>query len=990
MSLVARYEFNDPSTFTTDATGNGYTLTNVGPVGSIVDATYGTVASFTSVGNKHFSLTSAPSAITGSSSRTFSYWAKFTASGIKILHGQGSSSTTEYRAQTNNGPIKLIRGGVVLDTLNTPYQQWVHVSITYDGISESIYFDGVLDNSENISLNIETGPLWIGGSPRFPTSSTFLGEMLDFRVYDAALSSSDISTLYGSGPNPLPVNWVLDANSKYEISSREHLLQLMNEGTLYSNTGPVPTDWTSSDFIQTIDIDLLGDSTYIKPIGRDPIVGFRGEYDGNGFTISNWVYVDPNYPGASSDSGEYDRVGLFGSLQTTAVVKNVRMAGVCSISGFRGSCGFLAGGILQTTVVYNIEIDLSPGSFITQSNDSTNVPDIGGVLGSISGPGPFVAITLKGELEILTVGVNVGGIVGTVANANITLFRNLATFTSPLNGARVGGIVGRLRYSSVYKVMNAMTGDMNGTNTAGGIAGDARQNNSSQVFSEFVNSMRGTITGDSLSAYGGGVAGYLDQEPGGTVESLFNYMTGDILQPTNADRVGGLAGRGDTNTNMLTSLNAMNGSVRMPTVSDPSSGAEANINTSFGLTYEVDRNINTTPITGLPTDPNTGLPIFDLTATDPDGVVHTFDFVFGNLPREFNQLRIDTSGEYMNFAELQIIDMTGTNIALLGTASGSGGGNGGPSLGNDGGTDYAFSSDPLVNTVVDMYVAGGPVFWTLDLDRAYTLAEINKVVFHNRSGSVEELRAVGNTVSLYSADGGDPEQVGVLTSDLIQEFVITPAPEFLLPTPRVTSISVTVVEVTGATEYRITVTNVASDNTSVAHDSISTGGFVVRGLAPETNYILRLFANSGSGYELVDTESVYTLSNSAGNYDKTAFGSNGSFDLSELDTSSFALLGEVINDVFSTGERLEINLGTRTSKVSFVKRGETASTDDSILVPFDSASGSGQAFTMQLSDTSTVSVAYDETVNTLDIGGTTVQVGSSIVVDGKKLTVKDL
>ncbi len=862
---------------------------------------------------------------------------------------------------------------------NSSYSQYTHAVISKGDVTGPLSID--FDLAENTTEYL-----------------TYLDTVSNSAFTDASLTILDSSAQVvkdyaGNTLFPL-VHWVLDSNSKYEISSPKHLLQLMNNGTLYTDAGSVPPDWTLASFIQTVDIDLEGDSTNIKPIGTETTVGFRGEYDGNGFTISNWVYVDPAYPSVSSDSGEYDSVGLFGSLQSAAVVKNVSMAGVCSISGFRSSAGFLTGVTLQSTSVYNIEIDLSPGSFITNSNDEATVFNIGGVIGSISGAGPFVALTLKGELEILpstsTSGVNLGGIVGSGISTNFILFRNLARFTSPLNGTRVGGIVGRLRYSNMTKMMNAMTGSMNCITTAGGIAGDARQDSASQVFSEFVSSMKGTINGTYIGAYCGGLLGYLDQDPGGTVHSLFNYMTGDVIQPTNADRAGGLIGRGDSNTNILTSINAMNGNVRMPTVSDPSSGAEANINTSFGLTYEVDRNITTTPITGVTTDPNTGLPIFDLTATDPDGYAHTFEFVFGNLPREFNQLKIETSGEYMNFAELEIMDMNGTNIALSGTASGTGGGNGGPSLGNDGGKEHAFSSDPLVNTVVDMYAPGGPVFWSIDLDRGYTLAEINRVVFYNRSGTVESLRANGATVSFYSADGGDPEQVGVLTSDLIQQLVVTPLPEFLLPTPSVSSIGATVAEVTGATGYRITVTDVASGTTRVVHDNVSTGDFVVRGLVPETSYILRLFANSGSGYELVDTENVTTLSNSPSNYDKAIYASNGTFDLSGLDDSSFALLSEVINDVFSTGDTLEVKIGTLNSKVSFVRRGEATSTDDSILVPFDSASGSGQQITMQLSDASTVSVSYDESVNALDVGGATVQVGSSIVIDGKKLTVKDV
>lgn len=825
-----------------------------------------------------------------------------------------------------------------------------------------------------VERNITTTPL---GLPTDPATG--------LPVFDLTSTDPDNVTYtfdFVFGNIPPPVEWVLDANSKYEISSKEHLIQLMNEGTLFENTGTVPTDWRLSSYIQTTDIDLLGDSTDIVPIWCG------GGYDGNGFTVFNWVYVEPSYPSTPT----VDHVGFFDRTYSNAVVKNFRMAGVCSISGFKTQAAFVSSYFLESSSVYNIEVDLSPGSFIQNTNSSSFNTRIGGVCAYIATTGTVTDVTLKGELTITpstnaNTASTMGGIAGDIANSGpCTLLRNLATFPNPLKGQLAGGITGRIYRTSVTKVLNAMTGDITQNPVGsyiGGIAGLVIQNVVSET-SEFVNSMKGNITCNATNSHCAGMFGYLVQDSGATIHSMFNYMTGDITNTFSSSNAAGLVSLGNANTNLTTSINAMNGQVRMPTTNEPSSDAESNIDILFGLTYDIERNITTTPL-GLPTDPEVGLPIFDFIATDPDSVVHTFEFVFGNLPRVFNQFQITSADVYISMAELEIYDMTGTNIALLGTASSNASTNASHApRGNDGNTDPNYSS----GTVTDLHLSTGGVTWTLDLDREYTLAEINKVVFYNRSTS--QARAIGSTIAFNSPDGGAPEQVGVLTSDSIQEFVVTPAPEFLLPTPRVSSISATVVEVAGAFAYRITVTDVAAGTISTAHNGISTGDVTIRRLSPETNYVLQLFANSGSGYELVDTENVTTLANSPSNYDKTTFGSNGKFDLTALDDSSFALLGEVMNDVFTTGEELEINIGARKSKVAFVKRGESVSTDDSILAPFSSTAGSGQAFTMNLSDSSEVSVAYDETDNSLDIGGATVQVGGSIVIDGKKLTANDV
>lgn len=122
------------------------------------------------------------------------------------------------------------------------------------------------------------------------------------------------------------VTWVLDANSKYEVSSREHLIQIMHDGAIYTNAGDVPTPpdnlWGRADYIQTADIDLLGDSTNIRSMGYSS--NWVGEYDGNGFTVSNWVYVEPNFPGPTTTSFR----GFFAWLVCVQSVVSVMMLGL--------------------------------------------------------------------------------------------------------------------------------------------------------------------------------------------------------------------------------------------------------------------------------------------------------------------------------------------------------------------------------------------------------------------------------------------------------------------------------------------------------------------------------------------------------------------------------------------------------------------------------------------------------------------------------------
>ena len=124
----------------------------------------------------------------------------------------------------------------------------------------------------------------------------------------------------------MSVEWV-SSDSKYEISSKNHLLQLMSNGTLFSDTGNPPSDYLSSDYIQVVSIDLESDSN-IQPIGNS-LMPFSGSYDGDNFSITDWSY----------DSLTSDNVGLFG-YTSNSTIRDLNMEGSWTLSGVN-HCGFL-------------------------------------------------------------------------------------------------------------------------------------------------------------------------------------------------------------------------------------------------------------------------------------------------------------------------------------------------------------------------------------------------------------------------------------------------------------------------------------------------------------------------------------------------------------------------------------------------------------------------------------------------------------------------
>lgn len=72
--------------------------------------------------------------------------------------------------------------------------QWHHIVLTFDGVVEKIYVDGVLNNSQNMLLSsaIENAKFIIGASD---IGEHFSGLMASFQMYDYALMEEDIASV---------------------------------------------------------------------------------------------------------------------------------------------------------------------------------------------------------------------------------------------------------------------------------------------------------------------------------------------------------------------------------------------------------------------------------------------------------------------------------------------------------------------------------------------------------------------------------------------------------------------------------------------------------------------------------------------------------------------------------------------------------------------------------------------------------------------------
>lgn len=173
---------NDSTSFVTDRHGNASSALRI--------KNYITEAS----------LTGLPS---GTGGRTISLWVKleaFDPNGVNMLFGFGGSSN-------NAGNIGLIDNtnayysgygsSMVTASTTNNLNLWYHYVFTYDGTVASIYKDGVLLGSDTRTWSTSSSSNFYLGSGIY-SQPYFDGAIDDLRIYDYALSQSEVTALYGA------------------------------------------------------------------------------------------------------------------------------------------------------------------------------------------------------------------------------------------------------------------------------------------------------------------------------------------------------------------------------------------------------------------------------------------------------------------------------------------------------------------------------------------------------------------------------------------------------------------------------------------------------------------------------------------------------------------------------------------------------------------------------------------------------------------------
>ena len=266
------------------------------------------------------------------------------------------------------------------------------------------------------------------------------------------------------------------AEDPYQIANGAELAYLassVNSGETYEE----------KNFVLTANIDLNGlPWTPIANSFSDALLGgsdyrvFAGNFDGNGYTISN-VSI-----GSETTPFESDVFGLFGAtegkisnlnLDTVSIHGIAKIASIGAVVGFAGGLVGYSGGSIENCHVTGLTMDMS-----APSNVYAAAYWVGGLVGALDGTQLINECSVSGSITEKAGKGSIGGLIGELGKAaKITYSRSNVTVNVKADsrgGADVGGFIGKGngKTDAETVIRNCYaTGNVTGGAYTGGFAG---------------------------------------------------------------------------------------------------------------------------------------------------------------------------------------------------------------------------------------------------------------------------------------------------------------------------------------------------------------------------------------------------------------------------------------------------------------------------------------------------------------------------------------
>ena len=160
------------------------------------------MAHFTTQGDNHLDSGIISGLFSGTTPHSQLLWMTIPSySGVVSPIGSYNSGNTAFQFGPRNNTLTVWQWGggtTVLASPQPPTNQWFHCAYVWDGSTNYLYVDGSLNNTSNNTPQSGTlNQIWTNGYTTGGASETGTDfGITDYRIYNRALSSLEIETIY--------------------------------------------------------------------------------------------------------------------------------------------------------------------------------------------------------------------------------------------------------------------------------------------------------------------------------------------------------------------------------------------------------------------------------------------------------------------------------------------------------------------------------------------------------------------------------------------------------------------------------------------------------------------------------------------------------------------------------------------------------------------------------------------------------------------------
>jgi len=265
-----------------------------------------------------------------------------------------SDSRSSLRFQANGGAIDAISNNFTALTLGT----WHHVAVAYNGSSINFYLDGQSQGSTPATGSIASSSNDLDIGKTYALNYYFDGTIDDVRVYNRALSASDVLTLYNSTLTACagPVGY---AGDEIYNNGTNHVLQYCN-GSSWVKMGPVPGAGTGpgcsspagseGDTIYNKDYYALQycDGTNWVVMGTKTLTGLVG-----------WWNLDEGSGTSAADSSGNGNTGTLGGSPLPTWTTSGKFNGALNLANLNDTVNIPSSASLQFSGAFSASIWLN-------------------------------------------------------------------------------------------------------------------------------------------------------------------------------------------------------------------------------------------------------------------------------------------------------------------------------------------------------------------------------------------------------------------------------------------------------------------------------------------------------------------------------------------------------------------------------------------------------------------------------------------------------